>query len=554
MRKAKKVVSVILTLSMLMALVSGCGGTSAEDKKTEGSTPTEEAVTDENDSEAADAINEALSSPTGGQSDESITVALPTEPNTLVPTLTAPSTESSAVIINLMYETLFKGDYETLEPLDNSLVEKSEQIDDTHFRLTLQEGIKFQNGDDLTTADVLYTFQLGAQGALKGEFGIYDVPNFEVEDDYNIVFATVQPWAQGQERLSFEMFFIVNKNTFETAGGADTTVQYLENAGTGMYKFAEWVPGDHITVTRNDDYWKQDMLPYYKEIKFVFINDVTARGMAVQSGDVDLAIGLDLASYGVYEADATIKPVPLNDNRTNTLFLNSGNGGALSDVRVREALYWCIDKEALKQVGMAGFGEVQDTMISTKAPVWDGVQPVVYEPDYEKAKQLLTDAGYPDGITLKFRVYAVTSVISLLQEQLRQGGIEIDLVLAEAPVHFASLAEGDFDLSFSMQQFAYYTEPVRCTDGINYKYSDVMGGTGYQNEEYTAICERCYSAVDMTERKAAYAELLQHFRENYVSVGLFSGTYLCLTKPSVEGLALRGAGVVDLTGIYGINE
>ncbi|MCI6019184.1 MAG: ABC transporter substrate-binding protein [Clostridiales bacterium] len=542
----RKSIAFLLTMAMSVGMLAGCGG---NEKSADTSAKNETAA-----QSSAEDVAQSLAVPTGELSDETITVALPAEPNSLVPAIIQCGTETNAVIMSLLYETLYKNEYETMEHTDSSLVEKTEQIDDTHFRLTLKQGIKFQNGEDLTTEDVLYTFQQGAQGALKGEYSIYDVENFEVEDDYNIIFATVQPWAQAQDRLGFEMFFIANKEAFEAAGGAGSTVQYLEDAGTGKYKLAEWVPGDHITVTRNENYWNQETLPYYKDIKFVFINDSSARGMAVQSGDVDIAIGLDLANYNVYESDANINAVVLNDNRTAVLFLNSGNGGPLENEKVREAVYWSLDKEALRQVGMSGFGEIQDTMISTKAPVWDGVEPEIYKPDYEKAKALLAEAGYPDGVNLKFRVYAITATISMLQEQLRQGGINVELELAEIPVHFAALAEGDFDMCYSLQQFAYYTEPVRCVDGINYKYSDVMGGTGYKNEEFSKIASRCYAAIDMNERKEAYAELLAHFREHYVSCGLFSSSYLCLTAKNIEGLGLRGMAVVDLTNIYSVNQ
>ncbi len=547
----KKSISLILATIMIIVSLAGCAKTPADNGDDAGSPGTEDTS---KETGGDDQSTDTVAPPAGTLSDEGIVVAVPSEPASLIPAIAAPNTEQSAIMEALMYETLFTSDYLTLEPNPGSLVEKSEQIDDTHFRLTLRQGVKFQNGDELTTEDVLYTFQQGASGAMKGEYGIYDVANFKIEDDYNIVFATVQPWAQAQERLAFEMYFIVNKSVLEQAGGAGTTQQYLESAGTGKYSFKEWVPGDHITITRNDNYWNKEALPYYKEIKFVFISDATARGMAVQSGDVDIAVGLDLANYGVYELDKSIKAVRLEDNRTATLFLNSGMGGPLEDVRVREAVYWCLDKEALRQVGMSGFGEIQETIISTASPMWDGVKPQIYQPDYEKAKKLLTEAGYSDGITLKFRVYAVTATISMIQEQLRQGGINVNIELAEIPVHFAALSEGDFDLCYSLQQFGYYTEPVRCIDGINYSYSDVRGGTGYKNEEFSKIADRCYSAIDINERKAAYADLQKHFRENYVSVGLFSSNYLCLAKPGIEGIGLRGMAVVNLANIYYTGE
>lgn len=538
----KKITMFIFAIVLMFSILTGCSNnkvdtTSNNDKDIPKSNETDNIPDDTDDQQA------------GVLSDETVIIAISTEPNSIIPDIAFTSNDVSMVTA-LLYETLFYSEYTTLIPTDNSIVEKSETIDDTHFRLTLRKGLKFHNGDELTTEDVLYTFQEAAKGGMAGEYVIYDIPNFEIEDDYNIVFALIQPWAQGQERLAFEQFFIINKNELESAGGASTTKQYLENAGTGKYIFKEWVPGEHIIVTRNENYWNADQMPYFKEVKFVFVNDTTARGMAVQSGDVDISMGLDLSNYSVYNADPTVNAVLLPTNLTSTIFLNSGTGGPLEDARVREAVYWSIDKEALRLVGASGFGEIQDTIVSSLGPMWDGVQPEIYKPDYEKSKQLLAEAGYPDGVKLKLRTSREDAMTSMIKEQLYLGGIDVELVVAEFPVHFGALAEGDFDMYNSSQQFVYYTEPVRCTDGIHYKFSDVMGGCGYKNEEYSAIAARAYSAIDIDERKVAYAELQQHFRENHVSIALFSNTGLALTRAGIENLELRGMGVPDIGKIY----
>ena len=126
----------------------------------------------------------------------------------------------------------------------------------------------------------------------------------------------------------------------------------------------------------------------------------------------------------------------------------------------------------------------------------------------------------------------------------------MEIELAETPVHFGALAEGDFDMYVSSQQYAYYTEPVRCTDGLTYSFADVMGGCGYQNEEYSEICARCYAAIDLTERKAAYADLQAMFREEFVSIGLFTSTNMALTRSDIQGLGLYGLGIPDLSNVY----
>jgi ABC-type transport system substrate-binding protein len=78
-----------------------------------------------------------------------------------------------------------------------------------------------------------------------------------------------------------------------------------------------------------------------------------------------------------------------------------------------------------------------------------------------------------------------------------------------------------------------------------------MGGCGYQNEEYSAIAARCYALADLTERKAAYAELQKMFREEYVSIGLYTSKTFVLTRPGIENIELWGLGLTNFSNIYG---
>ena len=94
-------------------------------------------------------------------------------------------------------------------------------------------------------------------------YSVWDVDNTEVVDDYHITLALKTPWAQAQNILGFNTCLAVDKDIFEAAGSADVTAQYLENAGTGKYRFKEWVPGQYIELERNEDYWDQDNKGYF---------------------------------------------------------------------------------------------------------------------------------------------------------------------------------------------------------------------------------------------------------------------------------------------------
>lgn len=532
----KRLLALLMVTVLGAGLLTACGGTGAVSSET-------------SQEQTATAAVEETAGPTG-ISDETLVVALPSEPATIVPVV-ANLDNRGATVARCIYEPLLHTVRETAEVQEDSLC-TIDIVDDMHLRINIREGVKFHNGAELNADQVMYMFSQGVLGpAAADRYFVYDYENFVKEDDYHVLVALTQPWAQAIDLMSLAQFIIPEMSVLEAAGGVDTMQQYLENAGTGKYKFKEWVTGEYILVERNDDYWNQDALPYYKEIKFVFITDGSARGMAVQSGDVDVALDLDIANYEIYNADPTVEAKVLNSGNMNILFLNCGEGYACNDERVRQAISLLLNRDDLRIAANAGFGELGDTCISPISPMWDGKTPEADSVDVEAAKALLAEAGYPDGLKLRMRTMAANVQQDMIIEELRQGGIEVEYVIAEPAVHFwQGLGIGDYDMHVSAQQCIYYSEPVRCSDGIQYTYSDTMGGCMYAAEDFHEICTRCLTTMDMTERKAAYAELQQYYRDHYLSYGFYSNVALEVAKSGIEGIKVAGVGEYEVFDAY----
>lgn len=543
MRKTSKWLSAVMAGILTLSMIAGCGSAAdtAKDNGTAADVPA-----------AAEPAASVQETKPEGLSEEVLTVAIQAEPNSLVPDVVFLGNYISS-IDRLLYEPLMIQDYSTMEFSDTGLITAVEVVDDTHIAITLREGVKFQTGKEFTTADVQYQIEQGVKGAYAGDYySVWDPANNEIQDDYHMTLALLTPWAQAQNILGFNTFLAVDKDVFEAAGGADVTDQYLKDAGTGKYRLKEWAPGEYIELVRNEAYWDKENPGYFAGFKFVFVNDVSARAMAVQSGDADIALDCATSDYSVYSADPSVQAVLHEQGHVSTIFLNSGKGGPFADERVREAAYWLIDPNALNEVANSGLGQIADTTISPVCPMWDGKQENAAKAvDVEKAKQLLTEAGYPDGVTVKARTSGqVGANLSMVQEELRAGGIEVEIEVAEMPVHFAALSEGDYDLYISSQQSGYYSEAVRTTDGADYSFADVLGGCGYNDPEYSKICQKALTTYDEAERKEAYAQLQQYFRDHYISIGTYTGVAMSVARPDITGFGLYGVGVVDLSNIY----
>ncbi len=544
--KLKKYLAILLALVLCVGLLAACGGGGEED------TPDDSNETPEtpDDSNTPDEGEEETPEQPAELSDETLRVAISTEPSNLVPVV-AQVDNTAATIVRTMYEPVVYLDRSTGEIQPNSLCDV-EVVDDTHIRLTIKEGVQFHNGDELTSADLLYLFEQGKLGTSASDrYFVYDAENTVAEDDHTVLLAMTQPWAQAIDMLSFIEFSVVCDSILEEAGGAGVTVQYLEGAGTGKYMFDEWRPGEYMRVVRNENYWDQNNMAYFAAIEFTFTPDGSARAMSAQAGDVDIAIGIDLASYAAYSADSSVKTNLSYSGNVQTLFMNCAEGNPCNDIRVREAIYWLIDPQSICSVATSGLGTLADTVISPYNAMWDGQEVEAKEVDIDRAKELLAEAGYADGLTLRMRAMETSAAIDMVMEQLRLGGIDVDLILAEPAVHFwQGLGIGDYDIYLSSQQGIYYSEPVRCCDGIAYGFGDVMGGAAYSSEEMHEIATRCLTTMDTDERKEAYSEFQEYFRENIVSMGLYTAPVMDIVAPNVEGVAIEAIGYISVQDVY----
>lgn len=549
----KKLLALLMAVVMVAGLLAGCGGGGKDSAQTGSTTASKSGGTgetkapdgDANGGQTAAEGGDAAGTPASGTSEDTLVIALALEPSTLMPA--SSGGKEATMVINCMAETLFTWDPESGEIHPN--LASFEWVDDTHFRVTLKEGIKFQNGEPLTTEDVLYTFQVKRDYS-GGNYTAYNLDATVIEDDLNMVFETNGVWPQAPERFVQDGFCVLSKKTLEAMGGAENTaLEPIDGFGTGKYTFKEWVSGQYIMLERNDNYWNKEDIPYYKNLKFVFVNDAAARAMAVESGDANVGSDLPTSQAKIYEGNDHVEIYYLDTMQTGTLFMNCSRG-PLQDERVREAIWNLVDVNALNQLVGSGLGKECQTTISPYSIVYDPVpEGTVRQVNVERAKELLTEAGYPDGITLEMTNMATQQAQGeIIQENLRQGGINVNITINETPTHFQWLREENYDLTISNLSPMYYTENLRLVDG-RYSTADVSGGANYKDENFYPILDKAYAAFDMDERIAAYKECQDYMKEHFVCVGTHTTVKLELTSAGLSKPGLTAMGYAEYTKI-----
>ena len=280
----------------------------------------------------------------------------------------------------------------------------------TEWTCVLRQGVKFHDGTDFNADAVIFNYDrwrvtdspyhYDSQVFEYYEYmwGGFDdtsiITSVEKVDDYTVKFMLSDSLAPFLANLAMDMFAISSPAAIEAAG-EDYGLPAYGAVGTGPFKFVEWVEGDHITVEANADYWGG--APGVEQIVFRVIADDSARFLALQAGDIDgfeQAVVEDLVTAEA-AADLYVQTKPA----LNTGYLAfSYKIVEFQDVRVREALAHAINREGLIENFYGAYGEAAVNFLPPL--IWGHNYDIVdWEYNPELSRQLLAEAGFPDGIS-----------------------------------------------------------------------------------------------------------------------------------------------------------
>ena len=324
---------------------------------------------------------------------DTITLLVQSEPATLDPAYA--NNDNITIILQFIYEDLF-----TLLPDGNyglELIESYDALDDVTIRFKLREGIVFSDGTPLKPSDILWHIsRLQASPVSASLYGFVDLEKSTIEDDRNFTLKFKQAWAPFTNSFSVGRGSIPSKAAFEAMGEE----KFARNpVGTGPYKFVKWVAGTQIELTRNENYWGEPAKT--ENIVIKFIEEPTARVIELETGAADIAYYIEGSDIGRVN-NINGYHVSQGDSYRYFNVVLSMKEPLFKDERVRWAMSHAIDKEALTDAASDGVGT---PIYGYAPPVMAGYRempPIPY--DVEKAKQLMTEAGYPEGFEIDLHV------------------------------------------------------------------------------------------------------------------------------------------------------
>jgi len=375
--------------------------------------------------------------------------------------------------INIIMEPLVKFNVDMeLAPL---LAKDWNVSDDTmELWFLLEEGVKWHDGEPFTAEDVKYTFEwvLNPENAAPN-MGLYqDIEQIEIINDYEIKFYLRQP-------NSFLLNNIARMPIVPKHDG-DREDFRQKPIGTGPYKLVSWTRDDRMILEANEDYWQGK--PIIPNVVFRPIPENATRLLAFEAGEIDVFQGgVVPQEIDRLEADPNYIVQRVTGTGYNYLGFNT-QVGSLSDVRVRQALSYVINREGIVSRVLNGIGEPGISPVSKALP-WFNPDVERYEYNPEKAAELLADAGYGPG-DIKLRLYTNENpermrIAEILQFEAEQVGIHVDVIIEEWGAYLTRIQETD-DFDIFILGWAGQLDPDRAmirqfhTDGANNygKYSN----------------------------------------------------------------------------------
>ena len=430
-KKIVRVMSAVMTAALMAAGMTACSGTSTP--------PTQQAG---ENAAAADAKKENTTAGTAAavstaSGDNIVTICYPDTLTTCF--LPFSSSTGDRFSVAPAIESLGRQDAEgNVQPwLADSFTTDPENLTVT---IKLKEGIKFSDGTDFNADAVLWNFDKMKEGGKESELG--NPESYEKTDDYTIT-VKYSAWANNWENVLGEVY-IYDPKAFDDNGEDWASIHAV---GTGPYVMSEYIPEDHISFVKNDNYW-QEGKPYLDGVKIVFMTDITTQQAAFMNGEVDLLSTNDatltqtLISQG-FESIAA--QAPDLGSIKYFMFASGDAESPFHDEAVRKAVLHSIDWDGYVQSLTGGLG-VKVTQFGVPG-AWS-YDDTVSLPEYnvEEAKKELADAGYPNGFnTVISTISNNNNIATLLQASLKEIGITAEIKVMETSDFNSQKKAGTYD-------------------------------------------------------------------------------------------------------------
>ena len=521
----RKALAMVLAASCVFGLAA-CGGSGSENASGEaGTQTTTEASGDADTLRVIQAVDPGTFEP--GNNDE----------------------QSYQRILLQIYDTLTRFDADgNLQPW---LAESWEWDDDTHLRVKLKEGIKFSDGSDFTAEDVIWTITRSIENNLpNAHYNMIDPAECSVVDDTTCIIGTKYACATLPNHLANGQCVIGSKKAYEENNG-----DYLGGAvvGTGAYKLDEYVQGDIIKLSANENYW-QEGKPAFKKLEIRVVPSIDARSTEAKTGSYDLVIAPNSREYDNIDTAPGMHMELGNTAKTVYLLLNTKKA-PMDNVKVREAFARAIDVNATVTLAFGKVGKPAEAFIT---PGILGSNADTYKKyfgtghDVETAKALLAEAGYADGFDLAIAVPSVyefhMQTAEVVVEQLKAVGINATIDAVEWNTWLEDV--------YTNREYQATISGITCSDLTpgyllnRFQTDSKKNFVNFKSTEYDELWKATQATQDAAEKAADYKKLQTILADEAASAFIQVPANTTAFNKNLAGYKFYPIYVQDMSTVY----
>ena len=410
----------------------------------------------------------------------------------------------------------------------------------TVWTFQIREGVQFHDGEPLNAEAVALNLQrfvdpdVGAAYA----FLLGTVDEIAAVDEYTLELRLSQPFAPILSHLSHSFVGIVSPAQLAGLAPEDT---FEIPIGTGPYEMVEWNRGESISLQVNGDYWGG--APAIPTVNFRFIPESSALIVALETGEIDAMMRVPPQEVDRLESDPDIEVV--RESSVRTIYIGFNNvKEPFNDVRVRQALNHAVDKEAIVNGLFEGF-TVSDAPVVPAVFGHESVGPYEYDP--ERARELLAEAGYPNGFEMTIhhptgRYPLDSTVAEVVQDQLSAVGIDVTLETREWSSYLAFTSQPPDAAEYDAFMLGWGTVTLDSDYGLYaLLHSNQWNPNGnnrgfYRNDEVDALLDEARVTTDQSVREDLYAEAMELIWNDAPWIFLYNQGQINANRTYVEGL------------------
>jgi peptide/nickel transport system substrate-binding protein len=420
--------------------------------------------------------------------------------------------------------------------------------DGKRYTFKLRRGVRFSNGQPMTSADVKFSIDDARNPKRGWAFLDVAIKNVQAPDPETVVINLKYRWTPFLADVALFSNGIVPNNF----GGKSRTEFYKRPVGTGPFMWDKRVVGQSVTFKRNPFYWQRGK-PYLDRVTWTFVSDENTRELQLRGGQIEINEFPPFNSIAKLRQTPGVRMHLFPSTRTDYLLMNHGYA-PLADRHVRRAISYAIDRAAIVRSILFGFGRSANSFMPPQVPYYDKNSPGL-QYNMNRARAEMAQSKFKNGFDVELLVGAGAQVENaigqILQQSLRRLNINVRFRTVDTSTEFQQIQERKYQLGFS-----YWTMDIADPDELVTFAVDSKGGgafsffTGYNNPAVVKLSRQAQRERNRAKRRSLYAQIQRIAAQDAFMAFLYYSPFRYATSTKVNGFFVYPLGNYHLENVW----